>query len=225
MNSVGIKKPQILGFVSLVLGLLGVAACSEALNLTQLGHSATSVITDTSVSQGMEPTTQLLSQTAEALVFTICFESSNWQRPDEADQVKMLEASPRYGAAINVDPLKSLFQKFWDHEIISFTTYGLSARVEPLYLSGLSPLEDEIWGCYEDAIPTAINSGEVGELWVMNHQVQSIQWTGDRYRVAVVPTVQGVQFVQFPRRDQMDAPMIEVVDENNQMIPVVSGDW
>lgn len=225
MNIVGIKQPQVVGFVGLVLGLLGVAACGEAANLTQWGHSATSVITDTSVGHGLEPTTRLLSQTAEALVFTICFESSGWQRPNESDQLKALEASPRYGSAINVDPLQSLFQKFWDHEVISFTTYGLSARVEPLHLSGLSPLEDELWGCYEDAIPTAINSGEIGELWVMNHQVQAIQWTGDRYRVSVIPTSQGVQFVQFPRQEQAESPVIEVVTEDNQVIPIVSGDW
>ena len=225
MTMVGIKQTQVLGFVGLVLGLLGVAACSEAANLTQWGHSATSVITDTSVRQGLEPTTQLLSQTAEALVFTICFESSSWQRPTETEHLKALEALPRYGSAINEEPLQSLFQKFWDHDVINFTTYGLSARLEPLYFSGLSAIEEEIWGCYPEPVPTAINTGEIAELWVMNHQVQSIQWADDRYQVTVIPTGQGVQFVQFPRQEATASPVIEVVSTDNGMIPSISGDW
>lgn len=215
---------QIFKWVGLALSLVGVVACSEAIDLGQISHSASSVVSEASIPPG-DATTHLLSQTAEALVFTLCFESATWRRPSVENQLAQLEAMPRYGSAIYQEPLKSVFDGFVAYEVVSFTSYGLSARLEPLYFSGLGTVEADVLGCYDGNQPEAINNGETLELWVMNHRVEAIGWTGDRYRVTASPTDGGMQVIFVPRREQSLSPLIEVVTPEQVLIPSTSGDW
>ena len=162
---------------------------------------------------------------AEKIEFEICSETSSWRRLAESEQLKQLRQTPRYGAAIEEEPLKSLFQEFWLHEAISFTTYGLSARIEPLYFSGLWPIMDTFSPCYEGSQVEKFNAGQMAEVWLINHQVNHIQWDGDRYTLNVRPTESGVQLIQFSRQETQAALPVTVITEDKTEVPVLSGDW
>lgn len=159
------------------------------------------------------------------VAFEICADVADWQRPSEAEQAKQLGADPRYGEALSGDPLKDVSNQFWNHQVISFTTYGLSARMEPVNLSGLWTVADDLWGCYEGDAAEAINQGDRAETWLLNHRVSDLAWQGDRYIMTVEPAATGVQVVQFDRVDELASLPLEVVTANGEAVDVVSGDW
>jgi hypothetical protein len=104
---------------------------------------------------------------------------------------------PNYGVALQSDPLAELAKAWWSHEIFSFTTYGLSARTDPLYLSGVWTALDDTWDCYNGDQPEQINQGELAEMWLLHHRLVSLEWQDGQYLVTVEPTDAGLQLVQF----------------------------
>ncbi len=173
------------------------------------------------------PTT-VEANTAETGIveFEVCAAVGDWQRPSDTDQAKQLGSDNRYDAALEEDDwLKRASDQFWDRQAISFTTYGLSARMEPVNLSGVWTVADDLWNCYEPETTTAINEGDLAETWLLNHQITSLQWEGDRYIMTVEPTATGMQVVQFNRVDDLTALPLEIVTVSGSIVDVVSGDW
>lgn len=157
--------------------------------------------------------------------FEVCA-AADWQRPSDAQQAKQLGDDARYGAALTEEgPLKRASEEFWNHDVVSFTTYGLSARMEPVNLSGVWTVADELWDCYEPETTVAINEGSMAEAWLLNKEITSVAWEGDRYVMTVAPAPTGMQVVQFNRVDDLATLPLEVVSESGNSVAVVSGDW
>ncbi|MEO1094239.1 MAG: hypothetical protein AAFX01_05010 [Cyanobacteria bacterium J06638_28] len=183
------------------------------------------------------PTTQTIPEAAtnrptssasaepQAIAFEVCSHLPDWQRPSLDVQTAELSNNPRYGSGIQNEPLSSLFEQFWHGSAIAFTTYGLSARMEPTYLSGAWTAIVEMEQCYGGAKPDALNQGQLAELWLMGHVVQDFQWSGDRYEVTLEPTSTGLQVIQFERLETDDTLPIVGLAPNGTEIPVVRGDW
>ena len=164
--------------------------------------------------------------TGDAIEFEVCAAVDSWQRPSKADQAKQLGEDVRYGQALESDSaLKRASDQFWTHDVVSFTTYGLSARMEPITLAGVWTVADELWDCYEPETTVAINDGNIAEAWLLNQQVISVQWEGDRYVMTVEPAPIGMQVVQFNRVDELAQLPLEVVTDSGSSVEVVSGDW
>ncbi|NER81652.1 MAG: hypothetical protein F6K42_19230 [Leptolyngbya sp. SIO1D8] len=177
---------------------------------------AQAAIAPTSTINGLEP---------QAVSFEVCGNLPDWQRPDLETQTAELNQNPRYIDALSEEPLSSLFEKFWNESIITFTTYGLSARVEPIYLSGVWTGIEAMETCYEGDRPDAINQGQLAEIWLIGHRIINIDWSGDQYQILVEPTSQGLQFVQFDRVENNTALPILVLETDGAEMAVTSGDW
>ncbi|NJL86828.1 MAG: hypothetical protein HC886_14055 [Leptolyngbyaceae cyanobacterium SM1_1_3] len=212
---------------AIAIGCTGAASTAERqLSLSSKSLEDSLVLAENALVESSAATESFnLTARTGPVDFSVCYESAEWQRPETAVQLKQLEEMPRYGSDLYEEPLQSLFQKFWTHKAFTFTTYGLSARMEPIYFSGLWTVLDDVWNCYDDTTGESLNAGQVAELWLIDHQVESIEWTGDRYQVVVQPADSGIQFVQFPRRDtEADLP-IAVVTSGGTSLSVASGDW
>ncbi|HIK27238.1 MAG: hypothetical protein N3E45_06135 [Oscillatoriaceae bacterium SKW80] len=158
---------------------------------------------------------------ASDIPFEICNEDENWERPSESEQIRQLQILPRYSSELNREPLKSLWQTFWNQNIFSFKSYGLSARQEPIYLSGLWTIIGSIWSCYDANRIAKLNSGESAEVWILLHRVISIKWTGDRYIMVVKPTKKGVQMIQFWRKEHQAHLPLQVITDSGEELKVV----
>ncbi|MEL6350319.1 MAG: hypothetical protein AAFR58_00990 [Cyanobacteria bacterium J06627_28] len=181
-------------------------------------------VTQADASQPVDSTVNIVS-TSE-LDFEVCAAVDDWQRPTEDEQAKHLNEDARYGAALEADDaLKRASTQFWDHEAVSFTTYGLSARMEPVMLSGLWTVADELWGCYEPEATVAINEGDRAETWLLNQRITNLAWDNDRYVMTVEPAATGVQVIQFDRVDELVSLPLEIVTSAGTSVPVTSGDW
>ncbi|WP_377964839.1 hypothetical protein [Almyronema epifaneia] len=211
---------------AIAIGCTGAASTSEQPPMPTQNVAEGLVVAAGGSSQSTAAT-EPFKQTTQAgpVEFAVCYESADWQRPEAAVQFKQLEDMPRYGSALYEEPLQSIFQKFWTHQVFTFTTYGLSARMEPIYFSGLWTVLDDIWGCYEDSTGEKINAGEIAELWLIEYQIESLEWTGDRYQMVVQPSDSGIQFVQFPRREAESSLSITVTTTDGTPLTAVSGDW
>ncbi|MEO1068307.1 MAG: hypothetical protein AAFW95_04210 [Cyanobacteria bacterium J06638_6] len=165
------------------------------------------------------------SQPLDQISATVCVNLSDWQRPSDIAQIKQLESMPEYADALQSDPLSDMAKAWWSHEIFSFTTYGLSARTEPLYLSGVWTAMDHIWDCYDGDQAEQINQGNLAEIWLLNHQLVGLAWQDDQYIVTVEPKDQGLQLVQFPRRENNQTLPLQILTTTGQELAVMSGDW
>ena len=157
--------------------------------------------------------------------FDVCANVEGWQRPSEATQDKRLSSNARYGESLANGSLKDMSAQFWDHQVISFTTYGLSARIEPEDLSGVWTATDEMANCYQPETVMAINQGDRAETWLLNQRISNLQWEGDRYIMTVEPARTGLQVIQFNRLDEMASLPLEVVTTSGSPVDVMSGDW
>jgi len=155
----------------------------------------------------------------------ICLSLTDWQRPSELAQAKQLETMPQYGVALQSDPLDQMAKDWWTHEIFSFTTYGLSARTDPLYLSGVWTAIDNIWDCYSGDQPEQINRGELAEMWLLHHRFVGLEWQGDQYVATVEPAESGLQLVQFARQERGQSLPLSIITTTGQNLAVLSGDW
>ncbi|MEM6451394.1 MAG: hypothetical protein AAF703_13895 [Cyanobacteria bacterium P01_D01_bin.105] len=172
----------------------------------------------------LQETPQSGSQLA-ALDYEVCAAVESWQRPTEAVQAKRLGADARYREALQTGSLKVAATRFWDHSVVSFTTYGLSARMEPENLSGVWTAIDEMTNCYSLENTVAINEGNRAETWLLNQRISSLEWQGDRYVMTVEPALSGLQVIQFDRTEKLASLPLEVVSLGGDSISVISGDW
>ena len=175
-----------------------------------------------SVAQAQSVDPQFLEN---SLPVEVCLDLPDWQRPSTQTQEKHLQTIPQYGVALQSEPLLSIAKDWWSHEIFSFTTYGLSARTDPLYLSGLWTVVDQTWACYEGNQPEAINQGQMAEVWLMHHRLVAVQWQQDQYVITVEPAETGLQLVQFPRQEQSPSLPITLMTLAGDTLAVMSGDW
>ncbi|MFQ4135240.1 hypothetical protein PGN35_002875 [Nodosilinea sp. PGN35] len=203
-------------------GLLGTSSAMAALanSLTQAEISAAGGNGAVDVASSVE-----LGQALEAIAVTVCAHLPDWQRPSEVAQMKQLEAMPHYGEALHSDPLAALAKTWWSHEIFVFTTYGLSARTDPLYLSGVWTAMDDTWDCYSGDQPEQINQSELAEMWLLHHRLVGLEWQDDQYLVTVEPVGSGLQLVQFPRQERGQSLPLNIVTTTGQALAVMSGDW
>lgn len=174
-----------------------------------------------------EAATEIAAVQAKDLVsYQVCDAIADWQRPDSAQQRDQLKTIPRYTEALADGSLQPLADEFFVRDVISFTTYGLSARVEPIYLSGLWTHLDDLWTCYEDeTVPAQINNGDLGELWLLEHRLVELTWQGDEYVVTVEPTPTGASLVQFSRQETLDQLPLRIETTEGQPVTVTSGDF
>ncbi len=163
--------------------------------------------------------------TEDSIPVTLCVDLPQWQRPSEQTQRKRLEQMERYDGWQEDETLVSLAKDWWTHEVFSFTTYGLSARTDPHYLSGLWTALDHLWGCYEGEQPMQINEGEVAELWLINHRFVGLTWQDDHYVMTVEPGNSGLQLLHFPRSENYDRLPLVVRTQTGADVAVMSGDW
>lgn len=182
-------------------------------------------------SETQESNGTLVAQAAElgadnAVNFEVCAAVDSWQRPSEDQQAKQLGSDARYASALETDsPLKRASDQFWTQQVVSFTTYGLSARMEPVNLSGIWTVAEALDTCYTPETTVAINNGDRAETWLLNQEITSLQWEGDRYIMTVEPAPTGMQVVQFDRVDELAELPLEVVTSSGTAVEVVSGDW
>lgn len=159
-----------------------------------------------------------------AVEFETCAAIDSWQRPSAEEQFKHLEKDTRYGA-VSGDLSKATASPFWNQPVVSFTTYGLSARMEPVNLTGLWTVEDEMQNCYTTETTMAINEGDRAETWLLNHQIQSLVKEGDRYLMTVEPAATGMQIIQFERTDELASLPLDVINTNGETVAITTGDW
>lgn len=189
-------------------GSAGQAVAQESGQLAVSGHAANSDAAD-----------------SDAINYEVCADVENWQRPSEATQAKRLGDDARYDDALQTGAMKAASAQFWDHSVVSFTTYGLSARVEPENLSGVWTAIDEMASCYAPEEMAAINAGDRAETWLLNQRISHLEWTGDRYVMTVESAPSGLQVVQFDRTDELAQLPLDVVDAAGKAVSVMSGDW
>lgn len=175
------------------------------------------------VEAGSDSTPQ--TQDGETIAANICTDLPDWQRPSDLAQIKQLESMPGYGEALQSDPLAEIAKDWWSNALFSFTTYGLSARTDPLYLSGVWTAMDDSWGCYSADQPEQINRGELAELWLLHHRLVNLVWQDEQYLATVEPTETGLQLVQFSRREHDQGLPLSIVTTTGQALTVMSGDW
>lgn len=167
---------------------------------------------------------QISAPEQEARV-NLCVDLPDWQRPSEQTQRKQLEQMERYDGFLQEETLESLVKDWWTYEAFSFTTYGLSARTDPHYLSGIWTALEHIWGCYEGEEPEQINNGDLAELWLINHQLVDLQWQNNQYVVTVEPSTRGLQMLMFERRENYETLPVVIVTADGQEVASMSGDW
>lgn len=198
-----------------------------SMGLTRSAGSRTQAVSPAEQSQSAVKPLNLKQQgEAESSVsINLCVSLPDWQRPSEQTQRKRLAEMGRYDGFLQDETLVSLAKDWWTHEVFSFTTYGLSARTDPHYLSGIWTALDEIWDCYGGEQPQQINSGELAELWLIHHRLVDITWQDNQYVVTVEPDGHGLQLVQFSRSEDYDALPVVVITPAGEEIAVMSGDW
>ena len=216
VKTLGIEKLGRLGVV--ILSAYVVTGCPSPTVSQLLSNGATqrNAIAQESVESGA---------ISSAVGYEVCADVENWQRPSETLQAKRLSEDARYGDALESGSLKAASTQFWGHSVVSFTTYGLSARMEPENLSGVWTAAEEIASCYTPEDTVAINEGELAEAWLLNQRMSSLEWVGDRYVMTVEPAPSGLQVIQFDRVDELASLPLDVVSTEGESVSVASGDW
>ncbi len=219
MKNSAFKKVQQLAVV-----LLGASVVSGCPSPTASNLLANSGIEKSAEAQEVVALSESVGAQS-AVDFEVCADVESWQRPTDVEQAKHLGADPRYGEAIASGSLKSASTQFWNHQVISFTTYGLSARLEPENLSGVWTATDDLASCYVPETMAAINEGDRAETWLLNHEIVGLEKVGDRYTMTVEPSTTGLQVIQFERTEEQASLPLDVVTTSGSPVEVVSGDW
>lgn len=209
-----------------------------ASKLVQLGKRGVWIIAIISIFGGVKAATNsvrvadaVVSQpeivaTADSSEFSVCSEAPDWQRPSSDQQQKQLASDERYSDLLQDKDFQQFADQFWQHDVLSFTTYGLSARMEPVNLSGLWAVADEVWAnCYSQDEGTAINDGTLAEAWLMHHHIVDMQWQNDRYVMVVEPDPQGMQIVQFVRHETATDLPLTIVTTAGDVVEHHNADW
>ncbi|NEQ49670.1 MAG: hypothetical protein F6K11_05990 [Leptolyngbya sp. SIO3F4] len=166
------------------------------------------------------------STTSANSEFSVCSESPAWERPSLEQQQKQLATDERYTAILQDKDFQQLANQFWQHDVLSFTTYGLSARMEPINLSGLWSVADDVWtNCYSNDEGSTINTGDMAEVWVMNHRIIDVHWEDNHYIMELEPHQQGMQVVQFKRYETEAELPLTIVTPQGIPIEHHVADW
>ncbi|MFZ4639772.1 MAG: hypothetical protein ACOYMP_05145 [Nodosilinea sp.] len=155
----------------------------------------------------------------------VCLDLPTWQRPARQTQEKQLRAMANSAPAIQQEPPITTIKTWWSYQIFSFTTYGLSARTEPLYFSGLWTAIDSLWSCYQGDQPDRINRGELAELWLIQNRLLNIRWLHNQYIITVEPAQSGLQLVHLTRHEAYPNLPLVIVTPTGARLPTLSGDW
>lgn len=212
----------IVNTLGLTLVSLGLVGCPSSLSLADSVSSTQEAIP---LAQSASTETAIANSPPQTVTHHVCGALPEWERLSLEAQTTALMDNPRYGEALAAEPLKSLFEKLWQESLITFTTYGLSARTEPVYLSGVWTGIEAMTACYEGDRPAAINAGTLAEMWLIGYQVDEFLWTGETYQITVQPTTTGLQFVQFERLENEDTLPLVVLESGGSTLTVASGDW
>ncbi|MEL6552405.1 MAG: hypothetical protein AAFQ63_02915 [Cyanobacteria bacterium J06621_11] len=226
MKNAKLKRLKQLGLA--VVGAYVLAGCpgsNVSSNATSNLLVSDSDLSQETVSKAVSSAAIAAEADATAVNFEVCASVDSWQRPSAEQQAKQLGEDARYANAETDSQLKRASEQFWQQQAVSFTTYGLSARMEPTNLSGVWTVADELWSCYTPETTVAINEGEMAETWLLNQQITNLQWEGDRYLMTVEPAPTGMQVIQFGRVDDLTELPLEIVTESGTSVEVVSGDW
>lgn len=216
------KNWQVLKFGFVSLAIAGLSACPTVRQRALSNQAPAPAIP---VAQTAIAPSEVRPAEPQAVSFEVCADLPDWQRPDMDTQKSTLTENPRYGGELEAEPLKSLFDKFWNESIITFTTYGLSARMEPVNMSGLWTVIDDIGTCYEGDRAEAINQQQWAEVWLIGHRVVSVDRFEDQYQLTVEPTARGFQAVHFERFETDETLPMIVVEAGGEAIAYASGDW
>lgn len=158
-------------------------------------------------------TTAKSNETNNSVLSTnICTNINNWQKPSLDQQIKVLSENQRYGTEINEPSLKNLFDELWNNQVFVFTEYGLSARIEPIYLSGTWTVIDNIWDCYTEDSIKKINSGKQGEVWLLGLKFVNLEWKDQQYYLTVENDKNSFQMIQFARQENQPSLPFNVVN-------------
>ncbi|NJN20982.1 MAG: hypothetical protein HC812_07055 [Leptolyngbya sp. RL_3_1] len=176
------------------------------------------------------PVAATVTPTADGLVqnavpYDICADLANWVRPAPEVQQQTLQQDPRYSNDLETEPLRTLSEQFWTQPVITFTTYGLSARLEPMNLSGVWTATDQIEPCYTGDRPLAINQGDWAEVWIIGHRLSGLEWSNGQYQLTVEPASKGLQVVQFERQEAQAVLTVVATTSGGEPVPAISGDW
>jgi hypothetical protein len=205
-------------------GLMGTSSAVPALD-NYLAQVEMPLAPEAGIAEDVPASAGEQDQSLDAIAATICAHLPEWERPSAIAQTKQLEAMPYYGEVLDTDPMAELAKAWWSHEVFVFTTYGLSARTDPLYLSGVWTAMDNLWDCYSGNQPEQINQGELAEMWLLHHRLVNLEWQDNQYLVTVEPMDAGLQLVQFPRRENGQTLPLSIVSTTGQALAVMSGDW
>jgi hypothetical protein len=206
------------------LGQQGLLAL--AIGVTVGGIQSSSHLVNTAEAVAPQLQTTSTPEAEETTAFSVCSEATDWQRPNLDQQQKQLAADERYSTLLQDKDFQQVANQFWQHDVLSFTTYGLSARMEPINLSGLWSVADDIWAsCYSHDEGSAINEGNLAEAWLMHHRVVDVQWQDDHYVMVVEPNNSGMQVVQFTRREAEAELPLTVVTSQGTAVEYYDADW
>ena len=98
--------------------------------------------------------------------------------------------------------------------------------MEPINLSGLWALTNDMWeNCYSLDEGNAINEGTLAETWLLHYQVVDLQWQNNRYVMTVEPSLQGMQVVQFERRESEANLPLTVITPQGVAVDIHNADW
>ena len=173
------------------------------------------------------PRKTILTSSGKAIVFEVCSTSPAWVRPAIEAQTQQIQSTGRYPDAKTDREIQKIIKQFWTRNVILFANYGISARVDPIYLSGLWTIPNTIDRisnkCYDSKQRIAdLNSGKTAEVWLLLHKVRSVRWLDNRYVMVVQPARQGVQFIQFVRVEQQPTPSLQVISEDGRELEVIN---
>ncbi len=163
----------------------------------------------------------------KAIAFEVCSASPAWVRPESKVQKQHIQSTGRYSDAKTNREIQNLTQQFWSRNVILFGSYGLSARVDPIYLSGLWTIPNTLDSisnkCYDSRQRIVdLNSGKIAEVWLLLHKVKSVKWLDNRYVMVVQPTNQGAQFIQFRRVEQQPIPLLQIITEDGKELELIN---
>ncbi|MEH2425056.1 MAG: hypothetical protein V7K48_30380 [Nostoc sp.] len=154
--------------------------------------------------------------------FKVCYSSEIWVRPTKAEQIKFLMSrKARYGDVTKEPKRYYDLERWWSHNIFSFTMFGGSAFADYHYLAGLWTLKgNPVWQCDESS-RHKINTKEIAEVWVLLYKAISIKWVGNHYLMVVKPTKKGFQYIELPRQEHQDSLPLKVITEDGSDIKVL----
>ena len=159
------------------------------------------------------------------LPIDLCVVSNTFTRPTPEKQIEFISSNPRY----NFPSDEAILQVHeWANNFLIYRLYyGGSGYEDLVRVSGYwnrinHVFEDGVRGLSECNSEFAPRHRNIMQIWAFSHQVQKVEWTGDRYVITVKPTGQGIQIFQFrkqvsepspgdPKLEEL--PIIEIVDE------------